>query len=88
MKPPDPLVPLPTAIRTDPPRPSVAAPVPTDMAPLLPESAVPVLKTSIPLMPAVPELALLMLIRPDDVAVPSPDPMLKVPPVFTVLRPA
>jgi hypothetical protein len=88
MKPPDPLVPLPTAIRTDPPRPSVAAPVPTDMAPLLPESAVPVLKTSIPLMPAVPELALLMLMMPKLRSVPSPDVRLRVPPVFTVLRPA
>jgi hypothetical protein len=58
------------------------------MAPLFPESAVPVLKTSIPLMPAVPELALLMLMMPKLRSVPSPDVRLRVPPVFTVLRPA
>jgi hypothetical protein len=56
--------------------------------PELLELVVPGLKTSIPLMPAVPELALLMLMMPKLRSVPSPDVRLRVPPVFTVLRPA
>ena len=58
------------------------------MAPELPELVVPELNTSMPLTPAVPALADLMLTMPDVVAVPSPDAMLTVPPVLTVLRPA
>ena len=58
------------------------------MAPELPELDVPELNTSMPLLPAVPALADLMLTMPLDVAVPSPDAMLTVPPVLTVLRPA
>jgi hypothetical protein len=58
------------------------------MAPELPELVVPELNTSMPLLPALlSESADLMLTMPDAV-VPSPDPMLTVPPVLTVLRPA
>ena len=81
-------MPLPTAISTEPLRPSVAAPVPRAIAPELPELVVPVLNTSIPLTPAVPAFELRIATTPDDVAVPSPEPMLSDPPVFTVLRPA
>jgi hypothetical protein len=58
------------------------------MAPEFPDDVVPELKTSAPLTPATPELADRMLTIPELVAVPSPDPILTSPPVFTVLRPA
>jgi hypothetical protein len=86
--PPDPDVPLPTATSTEPDRPPVAAPVPMTTAPEFPDAVVPELNTSMPLTPDTPEFALRILMIPDVVAVPSPDPMLTSPPVLVVLRPA
>jgi hypothetical protein len=87
-KAPEPDVPLPTATSTEPDRPPVAAPVPMTTAPEFPDAVVPELNTSMPLTPDTPEFALRILMIPDVVAVPSPDPMLTSPPVLVVLRPA
>ena len=57
------------------------------MAPEFPELVVPVLNTNAPLTPAAPAFAVRMLTMPDVVAVPSPEPILRSPPVCTVLRP-
>jgi len=51
ISPPDPLLPVPTAIYTAPPRPLDAAPEPMYNAPVLPDPDVPVLKIKMPLTP-------------------------------------
>jgi hypothetical protein len=86
-EPPTLLVPLPTVNNIIPERPDVAAPVPTITAPVLPLLVLPELKTNIPLVPMSPAFMVLIVIMPLLVAVPSPLDKLKVPPVFTVLRP-
>jgi hypothetical protein len=85
--PPAPLVPLPTLSTMAPARPTVATPDPTITAPLLPERAVPELKYSAPLPPAAPPFVDRMRTLPLVVAVPSPENMYTVPPVFAGLTP-
>jgi len=65
----------------------VAAPDPIITAPLFPDEALPELKTNKPLMPAFPEFELRITTTPLDVAVPSPLPTTRAPPVWTVDRP-
>ena len=79
---PDPLVPLPTAIRIDPPLPPVATPALTMTAPKLPDDVVPELNASAPLTPAAPALALQMPSMTDVLRGLSPDPTLADPPEF------
>jgi hypothetical protein len=64
-----------------PPRPLVAAPEPILIAPEFPELDVPELKTSIPVDPKNPALAVLIVIGPLVVPVPSPLSRLRMPPV-------
>ena len=87
-EPPVPDVPLPADRLTRPLQPPVAEPEPIRITPLLPISALPELKTSFPLAPDTPVFALVILIIPVLVAVPSPVPQHKSPPVFLVLRAA
>jgi len=85
--PPDPLDPLPTAIKSEPPRPPKEDPDPMYKAPLLPLLAVPELKTKRPLTPLVPAFAVRILKAPLLVEELDPLTIPTAPPVLTLLSP-
>jgi hypothetical protein len=88
INPPAPLSPLPTEILIDPPLPNVAAPEPIEIEPLLPTLEVPELKTNTPLVPEAPAFAVLIVMTPLLVGMPSPLTIPTAPPERIVLCPA
>ena len=65
-KPPAPLFPLPTVMQMRPPTAPAPSDVPIEMRPEVPELEVPELKTSAPANPALPALAVVTVMAPDD----------------------
>jgi hypothetical protein len=76
-----------TVMVIDPLFPVVASPVSSEIKPDAPFSALPVLNDIPPLWPEVPELAVLTVILPLDVAVPVPDVTEIAPPDVPELSP-
>jgi hypothetical protein len=81
ISPPAPLFPLPIPRITCPALPDVDEPVERDIEPPVPELLVPVAKVIAPDTPAVPELTVVKLSEPVDVAVPAPEANETDPPV-------
>ena len=87
MRPPMPLLPLPTVMDSAPLLPPVAAPDPTAIDPLVPELAVPELNESNPLAPLCPAFDDAIVTTPLVLAMLCPLTMPTAPPVCTVLSP-
>ena len=87
IKPPAPLLPLPTVMLTAPDLPVVDAAEPIEIDPLVPELAVPELKDSSPDAPLWPALDDAIVTTPLVLAIPCPLTTPTAPPVCTVLWP-